>query len=124
MRYIKPISDFEKLNRYLKNKFLLWKKDFSMRMKKENSETKHAVELLINSVRSKLIDSDGNKTRSKLTDLEKFKIKEQAGDIIKMLGIGSIFIAPGGSVVLGLLKIFKIYKHILPSSFKDDGLKE
>jgi hypothetical protein len=118
------MSDFSNLNESLRSKFISWRKDFSRRMKKENGETKDAVNLLIKSASGKLLDSEGNENRSRLSDLEKNQIKQQAGDIIKMLGVGSIFMTPGGSVVLALLRMFKIHKHILPSSFKDDDLEE
>ena len=55
----------------------------------------------------------------KLTDEEKAAVKEQVVDVIKSLGIGVMFLPPGGGVIVTLLIAAAKRKgiNLLPSSF-------
>ena len=54
---------------------------------------------------------------------EKNQVKEQAGDIFKVIGLTSLSILPGGTLVFILLKVFKQEDKILPSSFLTEEQK-
>jgi hypothetical protein len=56
-------------------------------------------------------------THSKLTSEEKIKIKLQLIDICKSIPAFTIFMLPGGAILLPLL--IKLIPTILPSAFKD-----
>jgi len=75
--------------------------------KTESAESKKALQMLIQHV-------NGNK----LTDEEWKWVREQLKDILKLLGLTTLAIAPGGSIVALLLKAIKADKYILPSAFK------
>lgn len=96
----------------IKNKF----NDFVDKMKNENDKTKKAFDLLFKASRGELLD-DNNEKRD-LTPEEKEQIREQAVNVLKMIGLTSITILPGGTLVFLLLKLFKQQDIILPSSFK------
>ncbi len=57
-------------------------------------------------------------TTQKLTTEEKGKVKEQLLDICKSIPAFTIFLLPGGSLLLPLL--VKLIPTILPSSFRKD----
>ncbi|HBK71381.1 MAG TPA: hypothetical protein DDZ39_06975 [Flavobacteriaceae bacterium] len=57
-------------------------------------------------------------THTKLTEGEKEKIKEQLLDILKGIPAFTIFMLPGGVLLLPLF--IKLIPGILPSSFKND----
>jgi Mg2+/Co2+ transporter CorC len=56
-------------------------------------------------------------TTRKLTDEEKDKVKEQLLDICKTIPAFTIFMLPGGALLLPLL--IKMIPNILPSAFRD-----
>ncbi|AZJ35890.1 LETM1 domain-containing protein [Tenacibaculum singaporense] len=53
-----------------------------------------------------------------LTDEEKAKVKEQTLDICKAIPAFTVFMLPGGALLLPLL--IKLIPDILPSAFKED----
>lgn len=106
------MSDLQKLTAKLKHHF----NDFIENLKAENEETRAIFDLLLRASRKELLDEDGN-TR-KLTEKEKEEIRQQAGDVLKMLGLTSLTILPGGALVLILINVFRLNDHLLPSSFK------
>lgn len=53
-----------------------------------------------------------------LTDKEKAKVKEQTLDICKAIPAFTVFMLPGGALLLPLL--IKLIPDILPSAFKED----
>ncbi|MFD0991927.1 LETM1 domain-containing protein [Tenacibaculum geojense] len=54
-----------------------------------------------------------------LTDEEKKKVKEQTLDICKGIPAFTVFMLPGGALLLPLL--IKLIPTILPSSFREDN---
>jgi hypothetical protein len=102
------------------NKFIfklrLHFREFVENIKNENDETKEAFDLLLRESRGQLLDDNGN-VRD-LTPQEKEQIREQAVDVLRVVGLTSLTLLPGGTLVFILLRVFKLNNHILPSSFK------
>jgi hypothetical protein len=73
---------------------------------KELSESKELVKLL------------GKSTATELTYEEKKKVKKQLLDICKSVPSLTIFLLPGGSLLLPLL--IKFIPQLLPSSFNEN----
>jgi len=121
MRYLKGrksfMSDINKFVERLKNNF----NDFISKIQEEGRETKEVFDLVLKESRGELLDENGNRRR--LTNQEKKLIKQQAGDVFKVLGITSLTILPGGTLVFILLKVFKQEDKILPSSFLTEEQK-
>jgi hypothetical protein len=105
------------INKYI-SKLKLHFREFVENIKNENDETKEAFDLLLKESRGQLLDHDGNVRY--LTLKEREQIREQAIDVLKMIGLTSLTILPGGALVFILLKVFKLNNHILPSSFKNN----
>lgn len=80
------------------------------RLAKELQESKELIFL----VRKSLTTS--------LTDEEKAKVKEQTLDICKAIPAFTVFMLPGGALLLPLL--IKLIPDILPSAFKEDDDEE
>jgi hypothetical protein len=122
MRHLKRGKDFmSDINRFvtkLKNNF----NDFSKKIQEEGRETKELFDLVLKESRGELYDENGQ--RRHLTTEEKNKIKDQAADIFKVLGLTSLSILPGGTLVFILLKVFKQEDKILPSSFLSEEQKK
>jgi len=76
-------------------------------VKTESDESKKALRMLIQHVNGQ-----------KLSPEEWKWVKEQLKDILKMLGLTTIAVTPGGSLIALLLKAMKADKYILPSAFK------
>ncbi|TXD48429.1 LETM1 domain-containing protein [Polaribacter sp. IC073] len=57
-------------------------------------------------------------TRTQLSEEEKLKIKIQLLDICKAIPAFTVFMLPGGALLLPLL--IKLIPDILPSAFRDD----
>lgn len=76
------------------------------RLAKELSESKELVVLM-----KKSMTTD-------LDETEKEKIKEQLLDICKAIPAFTVFMLPGGALLLPLL--IKLIPDILPSSFRED----
>lgn len=106
------MDDVHKLTAKLKLHF----KEFVGKVKTENEETRAAFELLLRASRKELVDEEGN--CRKLNEHEKEYIRQQAGDVLKMIGLTSLTILPGGTLVLILINVFRLNDHLLPSSFK------
>jgi hypothetical protein len=122
MRHLKRGKDFmNDVNRFvikLKNNF----NDFLKNIQTEGRETKEIFDLVLKESRGELYDENGQ--RRHLTTEEKNKIKDQAADIFKVLGLTSLSILPGGTLVFILLKVFKQEDKILPSSFLSEEQKK
>ena len=116
MKYIKSpkqyMSDINKFILKLKVNF----KEFIENIKNENDETKEAFDLLLKESRGQLLDDNGN-VRD-LTSQEKEQIREQAVDVLRVIGLTSLTLLPGGTLIFVILRVFKLNDHILPSSFK------
>ncbi len=121
MRYLKGrksfMSDINKFVDKLKNNF----NDFLKRIQTEGRETREAFDLVLRESRGELLDENGNKRR--LTIEEKKTIKQQAVDVFKVLGLTSLSILPGGTLIFILLRVFKQEDKILPSSFLTEEQK-
>jgi hypothetical protein len=121
MRHLKRGKDFMiDINKFvtkLKSNF----NEFIKNIQTEGRETKELFDLLLKESRGELYDENGHKRH--LTTEEKNKIKDQAGDIFKVLGLTSLSILPGGTLVFILLKVFKQEDKILPSSFLSEEQK-
>jgi hypothetical protein len=121
MRYLKGrksfMSDINKFVDKLKNNF----NDFLKKIQTEGRETREAFDLVLKESRGELLDENGNKRR--LTSDEKKIIKQQAVDVFKVLGLTSLSILPGGTLIFILLRVFKQEDKILPSSFLTEEQK-
>lgn len=80
-----------------------------VRLQKELYESKEALSLLRKS------------TKTKLTPEEKLKVKIQLLDICKAIPAFTVFMLPGGALLLPLL--IKLIPDILPSAFREDSKK-
>lgn len=61
-------------------------------------------------------------THQKLTDEEKLKVKNQLLDILKGMPAFTIFMLPGGALLLPLL--IKLIPSLLPSAFRENDKTE
>ena len=77
------------------------------RFVEELEESKELISLLKKSI------------TTQLTDEEKEKVKEQTLDICKAIPAFTVFMLPGGALLLPLL--IKLIPTILPSSFRKDN---
>ena len=121
MKYIKTVKDFMNINilaNKLKNKF----KEFMEKLQNEGKETREVFDLVLKESRGELLDENGN--RRDLTKEEKDRVKEQAGDVFKVLGLTSLSLLPGGTLVFILIKVFKQEENLLPSSFLSEEQKK
>jgi len=118
MKYIQSIKDYlidpSQLIEDLKNNF----QEFKRKLKNEGDETRQAYDLLSKASKGELLDVEGKKRD--LSEEEIRFIKQQSVDILKMLGLTSLSILPGGTLVFILLKVFKQQNLITPSSFKKE----
>lgn len=89
------------------NKIKAKAKDIIKKVKQENSETKAAFLKLLKAAKGDLTLSDADKT----------EIGDQMKDVLKMLGLATIAIVPGGSIAAVLIKLFKQEHLITPSAF-------
>jgi hypothetical protein len=116
MIYIKsPNKYMADINKFI-FKLRLHFREFVENIKNENDETKEAFDLLLKESRGQLLDDNGN-VRD-LTPKEKEQIRQQAVDVLRIIGLTSLTLLPGGTLVFILLRVFKLNDHILPSSFK------
>ena len=122
MKYVKSgkeyMSDINKFVSKIKSRF----DDFMKRLQEEGKETKEAFDLVLKESRGELLDENGNKRD--LTKQEKELVKEQAKDLFKVLGLTSITLLPGGTLVFILIRVFKQEENLLPSSFLTDEQKQ
>jgi hypothetical protein len=84
-------------------------KKFLLAMKNEGVETKQAFKLLMQHVAGE-----------KLDDADWKFIKTQMKDVVKLIGLTTVAIAPGGTLVALLARALKVDKYMLPSSFKTE----
>jgi hypothetical protein len=122
MKYIKSgkeyMSDINKFVSKIKSHF----DDFIKKLQEEGKETKEAFDLVLKESRGELLDENGK--RRDLTPQEKELVKEQAKDLFKVLGLTSITLLPGGTLVFVLIKVFKQEENLLPSSFLTEEQKQ
>lgn len=122
MKYVKSgkeyMSDINKFVSKIKSRF----DDFIKKLQTEGKETKEAFDLVLKESRGELLDENGNKRD--LTAKEKELVKEQAKDLFKVLGLTSITLLPGGTLVFILIRVFKQEENLLPSSFLTDEQKQ
>jgi hypothetical protein len=88
-------------------------KKFANAMKTETKETKMAMAMLLQHLNGK-----------KLNDVEWKWVRGQMSDIVKLLGLTTMAVAPGGSLVALLAKVLKMDKHMLPKSFLNQDEQE
>ncbi|MBG7613460.1 hypothetical protein IU405_14495 [Polaribacter sp. BAL334] len=81
-----------------------------LRLYQELSQSKEAMRLIKKS------------THTKLNEEEREKVKIHLIDICKTIPALTVFLLPGGSLLLPLL--IKLIPDILPSAFRDDPTKE
>ena len=122
MKYVKSgkeyMSEINKFVSKIKSRF----DDFIKKLQTEGKETKEAFDLVLKESRGELLDENGNKRD--LTAKEKELVKEQAKDLFKVLGLTSITLLPGGTLVFILIRVFKQEENLLPSSFLTDEQKQ
>jgi len=87
----------------MKTKF----KDFLAKIKQEGEETKQAFVALANAVK------DGKQ----LSPAEREQIGDQMKDVLKTLGFTAAAVLPGGTLYFILVKLLKLEKYTMPSSF-------
>jgi len=83
-------------------------KTFISNLRNEADETKMAFSMLMQHLNG----------QQKLNDVEWKWVREQLKDVLKLLGLTTMAVAPGGTLALGLMKVLKADKYVLPSSFK------
>ena len=103
-----------KLNDLLTNKIKLKLEFFLKALKKENSKTKQAFSKIIHSSRGEI----------KLSKEDKKEIGNQMKNVLKLAGLTTIALVPGGIIAAILIKIFKAEKYITPTSFQKDKIEE
>ena len=77
-------------------------------MHNETKETKLAFAMMLQHLNG----------QQKLNDVEWKWVRDQMKDVMKMLGLTAMAVAPGGSLALGLMKVLKADKYMMPSSFQ------
>jgi len=77
-------------------------------LKNESDETKTAFNMICKHMFNE----------RKMSDIEKEWVANQMRDVLKTVGLTTIAIMPGGVVVALIIKVLKLQKHILPSSFE------
>lgn len=121
MKYVKSLKEYMDINKFvskIRDRF----DDFIQRLQEEGRETKEAFDLVLKESRGELLDENGNKRD--LTPKEKDFIKDQTKDLFKVLGLTSITLLPGGTLVFILIRLFKQESNLLPSSFLTDDQKK
>ena len=82
-------------------------RNFVNALKTEKDETKQAMIMLLQHIEGK-----------KLSPEEWKWIREQMKDVVKLLGLTTMAVVPGGSLIAILTKALKLDKHVMPSAFK------
>lgn len=121
MKYVKSLKEYMDINKFV-SKIRERFDDFIQRLQEEGRETKEAFDLVLKESRGELLDENGNKRD--LTSKEKDFIKDQTKDLFKVLGLTSITLLPGGTLVFILIRLFKQESNLLPSSFLTDEQKQ
>jgi len=76
-------------------------------LKKEGIETRS----ISKNIRLSLIE------KRKLTETEHLQVTNQLKNIMKTIGLTTIFLMPGGIVFFMLLKYLKVMDYLIPTSF-------
>jgi hypothetical protein len=87
--------------------------DFTKAIKQESKETQEAFVLLNQAAQGKIT----------LTSEQKKQIGDQMKNVLKTLGYLTILALPGGSIVAILLKVLRLNKYVLPTSFLKEETK-
>jgi len=123
------LSDLEVFSEDFNDKIVLF--EYANPVKQFYKQSSSTVKLLI--IRNKhrlgleleesgeLLMLLGHSTRRELTAKEKAKVKEQLLDICKTIPSLTIFLLPGGTVLLPLL--IKFIPRLLPSAFQDNRIE-
>src|SRR5690554_3738680 len=123
------LSDLEVFSEDFNDKIVLF--EYANPIKQFYKQSSSTVKLLI--IRNKhrlgleleesgeLLMLLGHSTRRELTAKEKAKVKEQLLDICKTIPSLTIFLLPGGTVLLPLL--IKFIPRLLPSAFQDNRIE-
>jgi hypothetical protein len=88
-------------------------KQFAAAMRTESAETKQALKMLLQHINGEKLNSE-----------EWLFVRNQMKDVVKLLGLTTMAVTPGGSLVALLAKALKMDKYILPSSFQKKHEKE
>jgi hypothetical protein len=109
MKYLKKYKIFESKKWYddLLDKMKSEFHQFISNMDKEKDETKEAFKLIAQSA----------KGEKELTDAEKKQIGDQMKDVLKTVGLTAASVLPGGTIYFLIIKLLKLEKFTLPSSF-------
>jgi len=89
------------------NKIKVKFKDFITNLGQETEETKEAFKLI----------AQAAKGEKDLSDVEKKQVGDQMKDVLKTIGLTAASILPGGTVYFIIIKLLKLEKYTLPSSF-------
>ena len=113
MKYLKKYKIFESKKWYddLLDKMKSEFHQFISNMYKEKDETKEAFKLIVQSA----------KGEKDLTDAEKKQIGDQMKDVLKTVGLTAASVLPGGTIYFLIIKLLKLEKFTLPSSFLTEG---
>jgi len=113
MKYLKKYKLFESKKWYddLLDKMKSEFHQFISNMDKEKDETKEAFKLIVQSA----------KGEKELTDAEKKQIGDQMKDVLKTVGLTAASVLPGGTIYFLIIKLLKLEKFTLPSSFLTEG---
>jgi len=82
-------------------------KDFIQKVNQEKEETKQAFALIAQAAQGK----------RKLTPEEQKQVGEQMRDVLKTMGLGAATMLPGGTIYFLVIKLLKLEKYTMPSSF-------
>lgn len=82
-------------------------KNFVSAMKTESSETKQALQMILQHLNGQKLNAE-----------EWQWVRNQMKDVVKILGLTTLAIAPGGSLVALLAKVLKADNYLLPSSMQ------
>ena len=82
-------------------------KDFIQKINQEKEETKQAFGLIAQAAQGK----------RKLTPEEQKQVGEQMRDVLKTMGLGVATVLPGGTIYFLIIKLLKLEKYTMPSSF-------
>jgi len=82
-------------------------KDFVQKVNQEKEETKQAFGLIAQAAQGK----------RKLTPEEQKQVGEQMRDVLKTMGLGAATVLPGGTIYFLVIKLLKLEKYTMPSSF-------
>lgn len=105
--YLHHKEGFEVLTKSFAQRFQVFFNKNSSKIIKEMSESKELLELLWKA------------KNEKLTDEEREKVKEQIIDVLKTIPSLTIFMIPGGSILLPILLKILPEELLMPSSFRN-----